>query len=75
MIKKKTRNTQDIVLLVIVGMLLIASSVQGYQLNELRQEGVQTRTTTSQAPQTSGVKEETTIPQNLRDLPQMVGGC
>ncbi|MFQ5406007.1 MAG: hypothetical protein ACE5DI_02500 [Candidatus Micrarchaeia archaeon] len=72
-------------LIVLIGVLLVVSVFQAFQLNGLNEKVKEVRTeglATASAPvqtQASAVTpkpaSKAAVPQNLQNLPQMVGGC
>lgn len=68
---------------IILGVLVLISAVQAYQLNGLKEKVVEgqlglssatTQTTTATSSGDSG-QRTTALPSSIKDLPQMVGGC
>ena len=65
---------KELLLLVLIGMLLLTTAVQGIQLVKLSStDVVVSSTSTASSSVSSGNKLST--PANLQDLPSMVGGC
>jgi len=74
---------QTTIVSVILGVLVIISLVQAFQLNELDEKvskggqlaikSSSQTTTTASAPSES--KKVSSLPSSIKDLPTMVGGC
>ncbi|RMF55128.1 hypothetical protein D6745_03090 [Candidatus Woesearchaeota archaeon] len=66
---------------IILGLLVIISVVQAFQLNSLKEKVAEgemkissASSTTSAAAGSSG-RQTASLPSSIKDLPQMVGGC
>jgi hypothetical protein len=67
----------------ILGVLVVISAVQAIQLNGLKTTikegelsiGSASTTTIPASSPGDGGKQVTSLPSNIKDLPQMVGGC
>ncbi|MBI4447849.1 hypothetical protein HY643_02620 [Candidatus Woesearchaeota archaeon] len=74
---------QTMIVAIILGVLVVLSAVQAFQLNSLKTKVAESKVSVSSsgsAASTSlGVSgnEKTTssVPSNIKNLPKMVGGC
>lgn len=72
---------QTTILTIILGVLVIVSIVQAVQLNSMKAKisdgQLSVGKSSAKAASQSGGSEKTTasLPSNIKDLPQMVGGC
>ncbi len=71
---------QTTIVAVVLGVLILVSAVQAVQLNALKdtisEGGLEVSTGTFSVPvASSGGKSTGSLPSNIKDLPQMVGGC
>jgi len=68
---------QQMILAVLLGILVLVSAVQAYQLNTLKSDiqesGLNVKVTG--ASTSSGPRQTGQLPSNIQNLPQMVGGC
>lgn len=68
---------------VILGVLVVISVVQAFQLNSLKTKigegqlsiGSSTGRTSVATPSGDGSRSTGSLPSNIQNLPQMVGGC
>lgn len=64
------------IMAIVLGVLVVLSVLQAFQLRELKEEvssGGFSAAAVSGSGQASS--EEASLPSNIQDLPQMVGGC
>lgn len=73
---------QTAIVAIILGVLVLISLVQAFQLNELKKKVAEgqfnVKTASSKAPDLSSEntkKSTAALPSNVKNLPQMVGGC
>ena len=72
---------KQLIISIVLGVLILISVVQAFQLNGLRgkiAEGdftVGTKSTSTPVASGGGSSGGGAIPANINDLPQMVGGC
>lgn len=67
---------------IILGVLVLVSVVQAFQLNGLKEKVSEGQLSVKSADSTAAVassgsngKRTASLPSSVRDLPQMVGGC
>ncbi len=68
---------KNVIIAIVLGVLVLVSVVQAFQLNTLKEkvsEGKLTIGKTSSSVST-GSGSGASIPSNIQDLPSMVGGC
>ena len=74
----------NIVLIVVLGLLIVLSAVQAFQLDSMKQSlqggtvSVSSGTASSTPSMTSSgdaPSAPAALPSSIKDLPQMVGGC
>lgn len=71
---------QTTIVAIVLGVLVLISLAQAFQLNGLKTKLVSGDSTSSvgiNSPTTAGSGSERTValPKSVKDLPQMVGGC
>lgn len=71
---------KTVIVAIILGMLVLVSAIQAFQLNGLKEkvaEGQLSVKSASSAVATSGdsSKKTASLPSSVKNLPQMVGGC
>ena len=72
---------QITIVAIILGVIVLVSSVQAFQLNDLKtkitdnQVNLKLSSNNVVASSQSTVKKAAALPSNIANLPQMVGGC
>lgn len=71
---------KPVIIAIVLGVLVIISLVQAFQLNSLKksiaEEKLSLGSGTSTTPtESSSKKEISTLPNSISNLPKMVGGC
>lgn len=83
MIKGGKKMKQTTIVAIILGVLVVLSAVQAVQLNGLKSKlsegklSVSSSSSKTSSLASSGGSSQRTaaLPSNIKDLPQMVGGC
>jgi hypothetical protein len=65
---------KKIIVTLILGILVLIAIVQTFQINEIKTKLTSGKVITANAPVISS-SQEAIIPNNLQNLPAMVGGC
>jgi len=74
---------QTTIVAIVLGVLVIVSAVQSFQLSKLKEKvasgqlslGSSTGSSSSGTNVASGSGKTGALPDNIKNLPQMVGGC
>jgi hypothetical protein len=77
---KKNKSNQTLILAIILGIFVFLSAIQAVQITSISQKigsegfvlGDSKQTSYGSTPSPSS---KTNIPENIQELPQMVGGC
>jgi len=73
------KNNQNLILSVILGIFIIISAFQSFQINDLKTQmqegGIKISSSVGNSYSSSSGSGKSDVPSNLKDLPQMVGGC
>lgn len=81
--KKTTRRNEKVkatvIIAIVLGVLVLVSVVQAFQLNSLKQDlkdgQVNVGKATSKVSAASAPSSSPAVPSSLQNLPDMVGGC
>ena len=67
---------QTAIIAIILGVLLLVSAVQAYQLTTLKSKVAEGKLSVGSAPAgASSVGSGGAVPKSIQNLPSMVGGC
>ena len=75
----KKGNNQNLIMSIILGIFIIISAFQSFQINNLQTQiedgGIKISSSGGSSYSSSGSSKNSEVPSNIQDLPQMVGGC
>ena len=68
---------KNIIIAIVLGVLVLVSVVQAFQLNTLKEKVSEGKLSIGKASSsvTTGSGSGASIPSSIQDLPSMVGGC
>ncbi len=66
---------KNIIIAIVLGILVLVSLVQAFQLNELKTKLAEGSLTLGKASTSTSTSSGGAVPSNIQDLPSMVGGC
>jgi len=66
---------QTAIIAIILGVLLLVSAVQAYQLTTLKSKVAEGKLSVGSAPAGASSAGSGAVPKSIQNLPSMVGGC